>query len=350
LLSDAFQAEPDAGGRRWGFKELARVTFPNVGSGRADLVLTNGQTVAGRPVSAEMEFQLRAGPRLRWHAGRIRQLRKPGELPADFLVRIGVPPDRGLGLESGRGPDPTVMPAGDLVWIPPGEFTMGSPPEERERDLDEGPPTRVVLPEGFWIGRHEVTQAEYEGVVGTNPSRYAGDGRLPVEKLTWTEAMDYCARLTARERASGRLPAAYAYRLPTEAEWEHACRSGSSGRYHFGDEVNPAALAAYAWFGDNSDSTPHPVGTRQANAWGLHDLHGNVLEWCLDAWQGSLPGGTITNRVTVPQGTLRVARGGSWLYPARACRSANRESYGMLNRCSDLGFRVVLARTGDAQP
>jgi formylglycine-generating enzyme required for sulfatase activity len=144
------------------------------------------------------------------------------------------------------------------------------------------------------------------------------------------------------------LPGDYTYRLPTEAEWEFACRAGTASRFSHGDDVVRPALPEFAWFGDNSDSTPHPVGTKLPNPWGLHDMHGNVLEWCLDPWQGSLRGGTATNTTPLPEGTLRVARGGSWLYPARAARSANRDSYGVLNRCSDLGFRVVLVRNPES--
>jgi formylglycine-generating enzyme required for sulfatase activity len=234
-----------------------------------------------------------------------------------------------------------------MVWIPAGEFTMGSPPEERDRDLDEGPLTRVTLSVGFWIGRHEATQTEYQTLMGQNPSQYQFEGETlhPVERVSWLDAMDYCRRLTERERAAGNLPEEYAYRLPTEAEWEYACRAGTSTRFSFGDDDGYAFARDHVWFSRNSDSTTHPVGTKKPNPWGLHDLHGNVLEWCLDAWRSALPGGTVTNLVVAPEGTLRVVRGGSWLYDARYARSANRDSYGSMVRCSDLGFRVVLARS-----
>jgi formylglycine-generating enzyme required for sulfatase activity len=346
-LNARLRVEPTGAEMRWASGENTHLRFSPTPDAGGELGFRSGRPVAARPADPDLEFQLAAGPRLRIQSGRIEQLRPLGPLPAELQARIGVPGAGDTNRADAVRPDPAVVPAGDLVWIPPGEFVMGSPPEEKERDLDEGPLTRVVMPAGFWIGRHEVTQAEYETVVGSNPSRYAGDGALPVEKLTWAEAVDYCARLTGVERRAGRLPAEYAYRLPTEAEWEYACRAGTSGRFSHGDDPAAAGLPAYAWFGDNSDSTPHPVQTRKPNPWGLHDMHGNVLEWCLDSWRGSLPGGTVTNAVALPEGTLRVARGGSWLYPARAARSANRDSYGLLNRCSDLGFRVVLARTTD---
>jgi formylglycine-generating enzyme required for sulfatase activity len=199
------------------------------------------------------------------------------------------------------------------------------------------------MAEGFWVGRNEVTQAEYVAVRGDNPSRYLGEARHPVERVNWQEAMDYCSDLTVRERAAGHLPDGYAYRLPTEAEWEYVCRAGTSTRFSHGDDPAFTLVREFAWINGNSDSTTHPVGTRKANPWGLHDLHGNVCEWCLDDWHGSHPGGTVTNTPVLPSGTLRIARGGSWLYEPRFARSANRDSYGMLNRCSDVGFRIVLA-------
>jgi formylglycine-generating enzyme required for sulfatase activity len=230
-----------------------------------------------------------------------------------------------------------------MIWLPPGEFALGSPPNEKDRDLDEGPRTRVTIAQGFWIGRHEVTQGEFLALMARNPSQYSGDASLPVEKVSWHEAMDFCQTLTQRELAAGHLTPDWTYRLPTEAEWEYACRAGTSTRFSHGDDENYAGLREVAWFSQNADSATHPVETRRPNPWGLHDMHGNVLEWCLDEWCGTFPGGAITNTPVSPAGTLRVARGGSWLYDARHARSANRDSYGVLLRCSDLGFRVVLA-------
>jgi formylglycine-generating enzyme required for sulfatase activity len=202
----------------------------------------------------------------------------------------------------------------------------------------------VLLPEGFWIGRYEITQAEFEAVMGRNPSHHPGEGRRPAEKVNWQEAVEYCRKRTEREQAARQLPLDYVFRLPTEAEWEYACRAGTSTRFSFGEDPADALAEDYAWFSSNSQSTTHPVGLLKPNPAGLHDMHGNVWEWCLDAWAGALPGGRVTNSIAAPTGTLRVAHGGSWLYDARFCRSANRDSYGVLTRCSDLGFRVVLAR------
>jgi len=220
---------------------------------------------------------------------------------------------------------------------------MGSPPDEPGRNLDEGPQTKVVLPQGFWLGRCEVTQAEFQAIMGTNPSNTTDDPNQPVDKVNWHEAMEYCAKLTRQAQAANRLPAGYGYRLPTEAEWEYACRAGTKTRFSFGDDKAETQLTDYAWFLRNSESTPHPVGKKRPNPWGLFDMHGNVWEWCLDRWEGALPGGCVTNNPTAAEGTLRVARGGSWLYDGKACRSANRDDYSPSNRCSDLGFRVALA-------
>jgi formylglycine-generating enzyme required for sulfatase activity len=219
---------------------------------------------------------------------------------------------------------------------------MGSPVEEADRGLDEGPPTRVTLTRGFWMGRCEVTQTEYQVVMETNPSLFVGDPRRPVERVSWREALEYCDRLSRSERAAGRLPEDYAYRLPTEAEWEYACRAGTTARFSYGNDPDGYLLGSYAWFNGNSDSETHPVATREPNPWGLYDMHGNVLELCLDGATGTLPGGEVTDPRTPGDGLLRVARGGSWLYGPKSCRSANRDSYGESTRSSDVGFRVVL--------
>src|SRR5262245_50854219 len=232
------------------------------------------------------------------------------------------------------------------VRSPPGEFVMGSPTEETGRDPDEGPQTRVIISRGLWIGKFEVTQGEYQKVMGTNPSNGTGDANRPVERVSWFEAVEYCKKLNQACEDQAKLPDGYAYRLPTEAEWEYACRAGATTRFSYGEDRNATQLSDYAWFTRNSDSMTHPVGAKQPNRWGLFDLHGNVWEWCLDRWEDSLRVGTITNSATVATGTLRVARGGSWLYEAKACRSANRDDYGPWDRCSDIGFRVVLAPIG----
>jgi formylglycine-generating enzyme required for sulfatase activity len=343
LLTDRFRREDTGAELRWPTEGLSVVSFPQGTETTARLHFDGGAPATGSPAAEDLEFQLDLGPRLTVYVGRIEEIRRSADLPESLFRRIGALPAV-PGSAPVRGvPDPEVVPREGMIWLPPGEFTQGSPIEEKDRDLDEGPQTRVVIPAGFWIGQHEVTQAEYAAVAGQNPSQYLGDPSRPVEKVNWREAVDFCRRLTERERAAGHLPERYAYRLPTEAEWEYACRAGTTTRFSHGDDPGYSLVMDYAWIDANSDSASHPVGQKKPNAWGLHDVHGNVWEWCLDTWRGVLPGGTVTNAIVAPEGTLRVARGGSWLYSARFSRSANRDSYGLLNRCSDVGFRVVLA-------
>jgi formylglycine-generating enzyme required for sulfatase activity len=152
---------------------------------------------------------------------------------------------------------------------------MGSPDSEQDRERDEGPQTLVTLTRGFWMGRYEVTQGEYLAVMESNPSYFTGDTNRPVENVSWNDATNYCAKLTVRERAAGRLPAGWEYRLPTEAQWEYACRAGSTNRFHYGDDPGYTELANYAWYTINTGST-QAVGGKLPNQWGLYDMHGNV--------------------------------------------------------------------------
>ena len=232
----------------------------------------------------------------------------------------------------------------DMVWIPPGRFILGSPADEDKRDLDEGPLTQVVITRGFWMSVYEVTQENYQAVMNENPSHFIGETRRPVEKVNWHDALRYCDERTRMEREEGSLPAGYRYRLPTEAEWEYACRAGDSGPYSFGNNTSLGEIEAFAWHAVNSDSTTHEVGLKRPNPWGLYDMHGNVWEWCSDIWNGRYPGGEVVDFEGPQAGSLRVARGGSWLYGPEFSRSANRDNYGPNNRCSDVGFRVVLAK------
>jgi formylglycine-generating enzyme required for sulfatase activity len=156
-----------------------------------------------------------------------------------------------------------------------------------------------------------------------------------VEQVSWDDAMAFCAKLTEREKAAGRLPTGYAYTLPTEAQREYACRAGTEGPFA-GD------LDAMAWYGPNSGGTTHPVGLKQPNAWGLYDMEGNGWEWCRD-WYAPYPGGEVTNPAGPPSGSGRVFRGGSWNYDAANCRSAIRNSSGPAYRHDDVGFRLALS-------
>jgi formylglycine-generating enzyme required for sulfatase activity len=224
----------------------------------------------------------------------------------------------------------------DLLWVGAGTFLMGSPPDEPGRDRAEGPQTRVTLSRGFWLGRTEVTQAQYLALAGVNPSRFTTAGPdAPVEHVSWITAMEFCARLTARERAAGRLPEGYAYTLPTEAQWEYAYRAGTTAS-------TPGVLAPMSWYDENSSETTHPVAQRAPNIWGFFDMSGNVLEWCYD-WYGSYPGGSVTDPTGPASGYFRMARGGSWRTGLELGRSAARAGGSEAREDYTLGFRLALA-------
>jgi formylglycine-generating enzyme required for sulfatase activity len=242
-----------------------------------------------------------------------------------------------LGIEIKKG----------MVRLPGGNFTMGSPITEAGRNDDET--QHQVTVQAFWIGQYEVTQAEYQALMKTNPSNFKGD-KLPVESVSWYDAVDYC---NARSLAESLTPAytvngvnvtwdrtANGYRLPTEAEWEYACRAGAATAWHTGNADNDALKAA-AWYSANSTSTTHTTGQKQPNAWRLYDMHGNVWEWCWDIY-GAYPRGAQSN----PAGAAfesgnRVLRGGSWYHSARILRSACRNSFNPSGGYFIIGFRLA---------
>jgi formylglycine-generating enzyme required for sulfatase activity len=240
-----------------------------------------------------------------------------------------------------------------FVLIPPGEFDMGSNEAEvaklqaRAKATKapswyielvpvEAPKHRVRITRSFALGMFEVTQAEYERVMRTNPSRSKGDPRRPVEQVSWEDAVEFCRRLSALpvEQSAGR-----SYRLPTEAEWEYACRAGTTTTWQSGDDE--AGLKAAAWYGgDSRRGSSNPVGQKQPNAWGLYDMHGNVWEWCSD-WHGGYISTPVDDPTGPASGSSRVYRGGGWNYDARFCRSAYRAGGTPDYRNFHLGFRVA---------
>ena len=236
----------------------------------------------------------------------------------------------------------------ELEWlqpIPPGTFTMGCPPAELDSGEADGLPTQVTLTYRFYIAKYKVTQGEYLALVGNNPSAFAGDTNRPVESVSWANATNYCGKLTSWALAAGILPGGWAFRLPTEAEWEYACRAGTTTRFSFGDDPSYSLLGQYAWYNANSDGMTHPVGAKLPNPWGLYDMHGGIYEWVLDWWSYPHPGGSVTNPMGPASGAGQVIRGGAWRDSASACRSAAR-SYGTVGYAgSETGFRVVLAPT-----
>jgi formylglycine-generating enzyme required for sulfatase activity len=231
--------------------------------------------------------------------------------------------------------DPRPVGPTGFVWVPPGSFVMGSPVSEPYQGGDEIQHP-VTLTQGFWLSDHEVTQGEYQSVMGINPSRFTGDSNRPVEMVDWNMAVGYCQKLTERERAAGRITAQQAYRLPTEAEWEYAARAGTTGQ-RYGE------LDAIAWWSGNSGGQTHPVKQMGANAWGLHDMIGNVWEWCSD-WYGPYPTGSVTDPTGPSSGPGRVLRGGCWLSSAATrVRSAGRHALGPNSRADELSFRPALS-------
>jgi formylglycine-generating enzyme required for sulfatase activity len=231
-----------------------------------------------------------------------------------------------------------------LALIPAGEFLMGSLDSDKGAFDREKPQHRVRITKPFYLGVYPVTQAEYGRVMGENPSWFCKSGRkqdkigkedtsqFPVENVSWEDAVEFCKRLSEKEMRE--------YGLPTEAQWEYACRAGSKTRYSFGDDEN--LLGEYAWFVLNSGGRPHPVGRKQPNAWGLYDMHGNLWEWCQD-WYGEYQANSPADDPTGPTtGSYRVFRGGSWCLPARNCRSADRYGSAPGSLAEDLGFRVSL--------
>jgi formylglycine-generating enzyme required for sulfatase activity len=239
-------------------------------------------------------------------------------------------------------PPAQVAPVANMLWVPPGTFRLGTPDDEPNGDAREKPQTQVTLTRGFWLGKCEVTQAEYEAMMGGNPSRFGSRPSDPVEYVSWDDCMEFCRRLTDRERQAGHLPADYAYRLPTEAEWEYTARAGTTSSWFFGTTVDSDTLKKFAWFQGNSSRTTHPVGVKQANPWGFYDMYGNVWEWCLDALQ-KYPSGSVVDLKGTSSGQFRATRGGCYGDGPNGCRSPRRSIRNATGRDASLGFRLALS-------
>jgi formylglycine-generating enzyme required for sulfatase activity len=219
----------------------------------------------------------------------------------------------------------------EFVLIEAGTFLMGSNEIQDHDQFKADPVHQVTIRQPFYLGKYTVTQGQWEAVMGVNPSYFKGDLDRPVEYVSWDDTQQFIRRLTAKE--SGVI-----YRLPTEAEWEYACRAGSTTAYSFGDD--PGQLYRYGWYRNNAGDTTHPVGHRTPNAWGLYDMHGNVWEWVQD-WLGEYTPESVTD----PQGPefnwLRVLRGGGWRGDARGCQSAFRFNCAPAGRFDCFGFRLL---------
>lgn len=240
-----------------------------------------------------------------------------------------------------------------LCWCPPGRFRMGSPLNEPDRRPDEAQ-VEVTLSRGFWMGKYEVTQGQWKRVIGEFPGKFtAGEGDdLPVYTVNFAEAEGFCRKLTDQARASGDLPKDWEFRLPTEAQWEYACRAGTTTATSFGDKLSSKQANFQGKPYNGAEEGPSlkrvaRAGSYPGNAWGLHDVHGNVFEWCRDWYHSKLPGGTDPD-LSSTMGTLnrdgtfsRVRRGGCWADEGWPCRSACRLRFEPERGHDHIGFRIV---------
>jgi formylglycine-generating enzyme required for sulfatase activity len=215
----------------------------------------------------------------------------------------------------------------EFVLVPAGKFQMGSDWNQNEQPIHE-----VTIAAAFYMGKYQVTQGEWTAVMGDNPSWFKGDDRLPVENVSWDDCQEFITRLNARQDG-------YVYRLPSEAEWEYACRAGTT-------EDCAGELDAMAWYGENSGGKTHQVGEKTPNAWSLHDMHGNVWEWCQDVWHNDYNGAPQDGMAwETNSDKYRILRGGgAWDGEASLCRSAGRNYYARAYRFNDVGFRLVAVR------
>jgi len=244
-----------------------------------------------------------------------------------------------------------------FCWCPPGRFVMGSPPGEAERRSGEDQ-VQVTLTRGFWMAKYETTQSQWKRIVGELPGKFTkelprGDD-LPVGNVNFPEVEAFCTRLTELARASGTLPMNWEFRLPTEAQWEYACRAGTTTATSFGNtltsrQANFKGKSYNSTVQGPSLGVAAKVGSYPANAWGLHDMHGNTFEWCRDWYHSTLPGGTDPDLYAAKDSAVRnrtgdssrVRRGGCWADEGWPCRSAFRLRFEPERRYDHIGFRVV---------
>jgi formylglycine-generating enzyme required for sulfatase activity len=224
----------------------------------------------------------------------------------------------------------------EMVLIPAGEFLMGLPDSDKDASTYEKPRHRVRITKPFYLGKHPLTQEQWEAVMGNNPNAYRMP-KHPVEQVSWHDCRQFLDKLNRRGNPVGK------FQMPSEAQWEYACRAGSTTSYCFGDDESK--LGQYAWYGAHFEAPPvtHPVGSKKPNAWGLYDMHGHVLEWCADWYDAGYYARSPTEDPTGPAaGSSRVARGGAWRSAASFCRSASRKDREPTDRFRGLGFRVCL--------
>lgn len=304
-----------------------------------DLVeLIEGRVMIAANRRAELEV------RIHDHLTMVRQLQlSPNQRVNWELVPVPIPPPT-------AGENWMVPYRGiEFAWVDAGSFVMGSPLREPGRIANEGPATRVRFTQGFWAGIYEVTQAQFMEIMGENPSEFVGP-RHPVDSVTFNQAQEFCRLLTQHERAAGRLPEGYIYRLPTEAEWEYAARGGNTDPFSFGSRADATAGNFRGVYPTGSSGLRSldtygtvPVGSYAPNAFGLYDVHGNAEEWTLDHFNGRLPGGSIEDPDPRRDGPRMAVRGGSWADFAVRTRSAVRDQLPPETESHKVGFRVFLA-------
>lgn len=217
----------------------------------------------------------------------------------------------------------------ELILIRPGSFVMGS--AENVGEEDEMPPHQVTISEPFYLGKYEVTQAQWEKMIDRNPSKFKGS-QNPVDSVSWNDCQQFLTQLSTR---TGRK-----FALPTEAQWEYACRAGSKNRWFFGED--PTQAKQYAWIDETAQGKTHPVGEKQPNPWGLYDMYGNLQEWCNDRYQNPYPTGKVTDPQGAATGESRLLRGGAWGDAAGSTRSAYRNCMGSTIANDGVGLRCVL--------
>ena len=258
----------------------------------------------------------------------------------------GEPGGEGEGEPEGETVETVLLPGDvpmELVWIPSGAFLMGRYAGEFFSYADEDPQHAVTLASGFWMGKTEVTQAQWVAVMGTTPwaeETYAPSlPGSPASYISWNDAKAFIIALNAHTGMT--------FRLPSEAEWEYAARAGTGTRFYWGDDSDYSAGESYAWWTYNTwdadEKYPHPVGQKLANVWGLFDMSGNVREWCEDDWHENYVGAPVNGIawVDAPRGPFRVLRGGSWRNHGYSCRSASRSYENPLTEDAEFGFRIV---------
>ena len=290
-----------------------------------------------------------AGITSRIRASEVLAARRAGENPCAATSLLSRPrPDDATAKAispDGRQPGETIsfgLAAGvkmKFAWCPPGMFLMGSPDDEAGRETIERRHS-VFLTEGYWMGVTTVTQAQWMLLMGTNPSAFALGPEFPVETVSWNDCQEFVRRMNLSAQGIG------TFALPTEAQWEHACRAGTETPY-VGD------LDAMGWYAANSQEHTHPVGLKAPNAWGLHDMHGNVFEWCQDSWvQDFPPDGMdpVGPPDKVPGQHPHAMRGGAWCYPAEVCRSASRRSNSPDFAAQLVGLRLVFLPGTHGEP